>query len=87
MLNRPNNLWVSVVKWLATRKLVVMGSNQIRKLLFETFFPLIVFVFLSWFSFLYFVLNSRFCKMHDLKKNGSMSKYFHCHLLQLTLTR
>jgi len=71
MLNRTNDLWVFVVKWLATRKLVVMGSNQIRKLLFETYFPLIVFGFLSWFSFLYFVLSSRFCIMHDLKKNGS----------------
>ena len=40
MLNRANHLWVSVVKWLATRnpKLVVMSSNQIRRLFCDTFF-------------------------------------------------
>ena len=33
-------LWVSVLKWLATRnpKLFVMGSNQIRRLFCNTFF-------------------------------------------------
>ena len=57
MLNRANNLWLSVVNRLATRnpKLFVMGSNQIRRLFCDTFF-LIVLVFPCLFSFLYFTL-------------------------------
>ena len=69
----------SFVKWLATRnpKLFIMGSNQIRRLFCDTFFSLIVLVFvcfpfficffLQFFFFLY-VFNIIFSSFHIVSK-------------------
>ena len=99
MLKRANDLWVSVMKWLATLNpnLFVMGSNQISRLFCDTFFFNSSFVILSlspffllfFFSFsalffLYFVfIVSKFISNFKSKNTKWISNFPSCVCLRI----